>query len=349
MQPPLLAFVGGFLGAGKTTLILAAARILNQRGLRTAIITNDQDSRLVDSLLAEAQDMVAGEVAGGCFCCRFSDLMAAADALEAHQPDVIFAEPVGSCVDLSATILHPLLDLFPDRYRLAPLTVLMDAELAERVSSGQADPDIAFLFRHQLAEADLVACSKLDRTPDYRRLPFPVDFALSAVTGEGIEGWLDEILNPTRVVGAHILDIDYARYAEAEAALGWLNLHAAIDLHAPLSPAALAGPLLDDLDRSLTECGVAIAHLKVFDRASSGYIKAGICSNGDEPMPVGDLTASPAAHHDLVINLRAAGDPELLLDAVRVRLRAVAGDVAIRHQSASRPSPPLPEHRITTR
>ena len=35
---PWVVLVGGFLGAGKTTLILAAARELQQRGLRSAMV-----------------------------------------------------------------------------------------------------------------------------------------------------------------------------------------------------------------------------------------------------------------------------------------------------------------------
>ena len=46
-RKPILAVVGGFLGAGKTTLILTAARLLQQRGLRAAAILNDQGDDLV--------------------------------------------------------------------------------------------------------------------------------------------------------------------------------------------------------------------------------------------------------------------------------------------------------------
>ena len=124
MTNPWLMPVGGFLGAGKTTLILAAARILSARGLKCAAIMNDQAGDLVDSAFTESQGLSTGEVTGGCFCCRFSDLIEAADQLRALSPDVIFMEPVGSCTDLSATILQPLKRDFAGYYRLAPLTVV---------------------------------------------------------------------------------------------------------------------------------------------------------------------------------------------------------------------------------
>ncbi|HEY2015507.1 MAG TPA: GTP-binding protein [Bryobacteraceae bacterium] len=342
---PALVFVGGFLGAGKTTLILRAAELLAQQGSRVAVITNDQDSSLVDSRLTEAHDLRTSEVAGGCFCCRFSNLMTAADSLVEYQPDVIFAEPVGSCVDLSATILHPLKASWRDRFRLAPLTVLVDPGLAAKVYGGRADAGVSFLFRNQVAEADLICVSKVDRYPDHGQLPVPVDFAVSSLTGEGVSEWLGEVLNSSRVVGAHLLDVDYGRYAAAEAALGWLNLNADIELEQPLSPAVIVGPLLETMDGLLSEAGVSIAHLKVFDQALSGYVKASICATGEEPGVVGDLTASPERRHELVINLRAVGDPDLLLAVVRGALAAVAGAVTVRYERCFRPPPPVPEHR----
>jgi len=341
-----LIFVGGFLGAGKTTLILRAAALLRERGLRVAVIANDQDSSLVDSRLAEAQNIQTGEVAGGCFCCRFSDLMAAADALAAYQPEIIFAEPVGSCVDLSATILQPLKASFRHRYRLAPLTVLIDPEMAARVYAGRADPDVSYLFRQQVAEADLICASKVDRYPACD-LPVPIEFQVSALTGAGVAQWLAEVMSSRRVVGAHLLDVDYQRYAEAEASLAWLNLHADVDLAEPLSPAMLVGPLLEDLDRSLTAAGISIAHLKVFDQSASGYVKASVCANGEEPVPMGDLAASPEPRHELVVNLRAIGDPERLLAMVRQSLAAIPGSIRERHARCFRPAPPKPEHRFT--
>jgi hypothetical protein len=345
---PVLALVGGFLGSGKTTLIVRAAAILRNRGLRVAAIMNDQDSGLVDTKFAEMERMDAREVAGGCFCCRFSDLLDAADQLTAYRPDVIFAEPVGSCIDLSATILQPLKAFHRDTFRLAPLTVLVDPALANKVYDAEADPNVGYLFRSQLAEADLVCLTKADLYSGTPVLPVPVDFRLSAKTGNGVENWLNEILASSRVVGAHLLDVDYSQYAEAEAALGWLNLHADVELTQPLSPAELAGPLLEELDQSLTAARISIAHLKVFDQTTAGYIKASICANGCEPVPDGDLLCEPASRHELVINLRAIADPDKLQNVVNRALEGIAGSVRVRYSGAFRPGPPKPEHRLSS-
>lgn len=346
-QQPLLVLVGGFLGAGKTSLILHASAMLQKQGARVAVITNDQDSGLVDSKTVAAHQIDMREVAGGCFCCRFSDLLDAASQLSAFRPDVIFAEPVGSCVDISATILQPLKAYHRDAYRLAPFTVLVDPDLARSVYDGHADTDVTFLFKNQVAEADLLCITKADRCTVLPPLPVPVDFHLSAVSGQAVEQWLSEVMYSRRVVGARTLEIDYQRYAEAEAALGWLNLHANLTLRDARSPAALAGPLLDDIDRRVTKQGITITHLKVFDQTKSGYVRASICANGDEPVPDGDLAASADKRHELVINLRAIGSPDQLRETVCAALVEIDGSVTIDHVNAFRPAPPRPEKRFS--
>jgi Ni2+-binding GTPase involved in maturation of urease and hydrogenase len=323
-----LALVGGFLGAGKTTLILRAASILHTRGKRVAVVLNDQDAGLVDTRLAGAHHVPTAEVAGGCFCCRFGDLLDAADQLRVYHPDVIFAEPVGSCIDVSATVLQPLKAYHGDIYRLAPLTVVVDP--------GRA-PD--YLAQNQVDEADIVCASKSDLYPD---AAIHADFRVSAVTGEGVVAWLDELFSGRRVPGSRILTVDYDRYAAEEAALGWVNLHANLRLRVPASPSCVAGPLLDALDRDLP----AIAHLKIFDRAASGYVKAAITGKGQEPAAEGDLLADAERDHELVVNLRAAADPAELERIVRAALSAFAGELEVRHCSAFRPGYPRPQHRF---
>src|SRR6516162_10915262 len=92
--------VGGFLGAGKTTTLARLARFYQQRGQRVGLVTNDQAQDLVDTNSLRSQGFAVEEVPGACFCCRFDDLVGRVEALEASQrPDLILAEPVGSCTD----------------------------------------------------------------------------------------------------------------------------------------------------------------------------------------------------------------------------------------------------------
>ncbi len=237
-----LILVGGFLGAGKTTLLLAAGARLRAMGRRAGVILNDQGEELVDTRLAQAAGFAAEEITGGCFCCRFSDFITAVQRFQsASAPEFILTEPVGSCTDLSATILQPIKRFYGDRFRLAPLTVLVDPARARELLGPNADPLAAYLFRQQIAEADIVRYSKADLHQSFPPLAGISARPLSAHTGAGIVEWLDEVLSGEVRAGERLLDIDYARYAEAEAALGWLNWHGELRTARPLTPAAIAG------------------------------------------------------------------------------------------------------------
>ena len=337
MTRPWLIPVGGFLGAGKTTLILSAARILSARGLQCAAILNDHGADLVDAAYVSAQGVTSHEVTGGCFCWRFSALMNKAEQLRALSPDVIFIEPVGSCTDLSATILQPLKREFAYEYRLAPLTVVVDPARA----SDLTDPNIAFLFERQCAEADLLLSNKSDLHP-----PISSEYrSVSASTGEGVAAWLDELLSGALPVGGKLLEIDYQKYAQAEAALGWLNWSATLRVSPALSPAALIGPWLDRLQQSLTSAGAQIAHLKVFDQTPNGYLKAALTGNRGDPAVDGDLTASPESEHLLRLNLRAVIDPLPLRSLFTHTLSSLCGQRSDERLQCFSPAPPQPEHR----
>jgi Ni2+-binding GTPase involved in maturation of urease and hydrogenase len=339
---PWVVLVGGFLGAGKTTLILAAARELQRRGLRSAMVWNDQGKDLVDSRYAKLSGMRSGEVTGGCFCCRLSELIDAIGDLRAHAPDVIFAEPVGSCTDLSATVLRPLLE-YSDTYQLSPLTVLVDPLRARSMLQADADPDMRFLFDKQLQEADLVCFTKADLYPETAA---PHVRRLSAKTGQGVAAWLNEVLSGAIATGDQALAIDYAEYAWAESALAWLNLRAVFAPQGSLSPAMLLGPLLDRLDSALTAEQISIAHLKAIVTSPTGFLKAAICGNGQEPMVDGDLNASPAAKLELLLNLRAVGEPSQVRKIVERELHALDVEPSECAVDCFSPAAPVPERRI---
>jgi hypothetical protein len=113
-----------------------------------------------------------------------------------------------------------------------------------------------------------------------------------------------------------------------------------------MTPPMVAGPLLDEVEAELTRAGAQIAHLKLIDRAATGFVKASICRNGDEPRVEGDLMASAAAHHTLTLNLRAVADPSLLRRIVSVAVARLGGRREGETLEAFRPSPPKPEHRL---
>src|SRR5688572_32616853 len=120
--------IGGFLGAGKTTVVARLAQHLSAQGRRVGLITNDQGKGLVDTAMLSSRGFEVEEIAGGSFCCRFNSLLEAAGSLSAATtPDVFITEPVGSCKDLVATVTYPLRRIYGHEFAIAPLREPVDA------------------------------------------------------------------------------------------------------------------------------------------------------------------------------------------------------------------------------
>jgi G3E family GTPase len=159
--------VGGFLGAGKTTTIARLAKAYQARGLKVGIVTNDQATDLVDTHTLRSQGFDVGEVSGACFCCNFNELTNTAEKLSAdNHPDIILAEPVGSCTDLVATVVQPLRQLFKSEFDVAPYGVILKPSHGRKILKNEQgsgfSPKAAYIFKKQLEEADFIILNRID-------------------------------------------------------------------------------------------------------------------------------------------------------------------------------------------
>ncbi len=349
-----IAIVGGFLGAGKTTLILAAAQRLAEQGYRVGLVTNDQGEDLVDTALAEAATIPVVEVAGGCFCCRFPDLLAGLQRLQdVASPDVILAEPVGSCTDLIATVLRPLVQFYGEQYTLAPLTVLLDSNLA----LDTFPPDIRYLHQQQLAEAEILLLSKSDRLDRTRKglkeridadTTVPAALPISSHTGEGIDDWLAMILGQSSRNPEALL-IDYTRYAQAEAALGWLNAKGQVRADSTYSAREWAAALLARLAKLCAGENASIAHIKTLVTTPDATLKASLTQSGLLSWDV-DSGRAPTQGHEFILNVRVNATPSQLeamtLQAIEAAKPDPSARYYIEHFECFSPLPPRPTHRL---
>ena len=157
-----LILVGGFLGAGKTSLLWEVAKRLNEKGHKVGLITNDQASELVDTSFLETNNDIVEEVSGSCFCCNFGGFADAISHLqEANNSDIILAEPVGSCTDLSATIMQPLKEKYNEQVNLKQLTVLADPTRLKAVLKDHSNPGDYIIYK-QFEEADVILINKVE-------------------------------------------------------------------------------------------------------------------------------------------------------------------------------------------
>lgn len=358
--------VGGFLGAGKTTAILEAARRLRGQGLTVGIVSNDQSCGLVDTAILKSHGFATEEISGGCFCCRFDSLVDASGRLDdSVQPDVILAEPVGSCTDLAATVVLPMQLMHGDRYSVAPLTVLVDPvrawQLLDSTSEGSFSAKVQYIYQKQIEEADVVVVNKCDLLVAHeldrlfgalgQRYPGKLIHAMSARDGSGVDEWLAVVFSPGEVVRP-TPHVDYDTYAEGEAFLGWVNVTAELR-GSGQDGSAFLRELTDCLRRQLGEyaAGAQVAHLKSILRSDTDAGMAVVNLVGDDQEMAFSQYLTGLFHGgELIINLRAEAAPELLIDATESALSqqsdAYIMSVKVTHRDAFRPGRPTPTHRM---
>ena len=385
MRAVRFVIVGGFLGAGKTTLLCRLAERYVELGGKVGFITNDQADNLVDTKLVELRGFQAKEIPGGCFCCRFDDLIVAAEEfVRETQLEILLGEPVGSCADLAATVIQPLKRKYKDLFELAPLSVAVDPfrleELLMKEGRGKFrtlltylteifilkrkkprfPASIAYLFAKQLEEADIIVLNKVDllsETDRRRMLAFlkerftdAVVVLVSARTGEGLDRWL-VVLKQDISAGREPLEIDYDRYAEAEAELGWLNATFKVSQKDGFEAGVLLQELALDLRERFSLQKAEIAHLKMFLGSAGRGVSVNLVRNEAQP-ELSEEGGDTIHDATLTINGRVHLSPDLLRQAVTDGVDAVTRKLGISYSMAQlssfRPAYPTPKYRYNT-
>jgi len=351
--------IGGFLGAGKTTTIWSAAKALSQAGHKVGIITNDQASELVDTRFLETAGGKTAEVSGSCFCCNFPGYIAAIESMQEQGIDLVLSEPVGSCTDLSATIVQPLKDKYSDVVSLGPLSVLVDAARLKDILDGETSglhPSAAYIVRKQMEEADFLVINKIDLHTEEEidelarraREAFPLAsvYKISALDGTGINEWLDA-MEGSEKCGTHLLtDIDYDVYAEGEAVLGWLN--ATVSLHDEKCDwGSFLHDYLDALSKRFDERHQSVGHVKILINENKNLIVGNVVGD-NSTLKVRGQAKGNISDAEMTVNARVQMPPEELEQAVREELDRAAESIAsfeIEELKCLQPGRPNPTHR----
>ncbi len=155
--PPIpVTVIGGYLGAGKTTLVNHLLR--HASGLKLAVMVNDFGALPIDQDLIQSQDGNVLAIAGGCVCCSYgSDLVEALMDMSGRvpRPDAMIIETSGVAlpgpVAASVTLVAG--------YEVDGVVVLTDAET---VRERGGDRYLADTIERQLADANLVVLNKVD-------------------------------------------------------------------------------------------------------------------------------------------------------------------------------------------
>ena len=118
--------LGGFLGSGKTSLLMRLATMFSERKAKVAIVVNESGEIGVDGATLKAQGYDAIELPSGCICCSLSGTLQSAlkNIKNDIDPDVIIIEPTGlalphkvkelvrfSCIDEDKDVIVGICDI----------------------------------------------------------------------------------------------------------------------------------------------------------------------------------------------------------------------------------------------
>ena len=354
-----LILCGGFLGAGKTTLIWDVAQRLMAQGKRVGLITNDQAPELVDSRLLRQANLKVAEVAGSCFCCNFNGFIDAIHSLRHNvEADVILAEPVGSCADLTATIVRPLKKYHNTEVIVSPLTVLSDPLRLKSIlygGDGGLHEDAAYIYRKQLEESEVILITKTDLLSDEEVDKLVKDtqacfhhtkvMTVSTMSGKGVMEWFMDVAN-RQGEGTRILDIDYDKYAHGEAVLGWLNGTVALTGQNVFWDTVLKD-IMTGICKVIKKEKLRVGHVKVIAENGKQYAVGNI--TGDVSTLQLRGTAGISDNVKLIINARVETTPEHLDELIReVLFEAIDGQYAdeVLAWRYLQPGRPNPTHRL---
>lgn len=353
-----LFLVGGFLGSGKTTAIATATKMFARDNISLAVITNDQGSQLVDAAFIDSLNIPGCELRNGCFCCNYDQFYSAIESLKTSvAPEMIFAEAVGSCVDLVATIIKPL-----NRYAPAihvSLSVFADGPVLLSSMEGRSSfvsNDIQYIYKKQLEESGLIVVSKCDllTAEDMKKMEsvlaseYPGKKVLfqDSRQGSSVRKWMDTIQCNIADKPLTALIIDYDKYGAGEAALAWLD--ASVIIHSKQKAILKASQFINDMRDEISFQKFPVGHLKFFLESGEWQKKISYTSAHSRELdtPTSDIIAD---HVRVLVNARVETNPDGLKKIFYSSIRKIEDEnchTEIIDLASFRPGYPKPTHRL---
>lgn len=285
MDPMRFMVVSGFLGAGKTTTMIALAEYLNEHFGETAIIANDLGANLVDTNLTQTSGCNVVEIASGCICYQMDNVVDQLRRLRDRDGAQFVMSDIPGCgVGALDHVYHTLAKAHADEFTLAPFTVITDPERLRMIMPEKADinlpSELVYLLKLQLEEADLVVLNKCDllseeeiaRYLDFLKTAVPdiPVLAISARERIGIAELADFITAHTSSLKNFSVRYD-GEFAEAEAKLTWYNRRAYLKTNsgAAIDMNAVLDDMIEAIRMGLIERKRNVPHLKTFAIAGS--------------------------------------------------------------------------------
>jgi hypothetical protein len=152
--------------------------------------------------------------------------------------------------------------------------------------------------------------------------------------------------------GNHAVDlqVDYDRYAAAEAQLAWMNQDVQLSADEPVDLTAWGRQVLAALGSWAQCAGAVVGHAKLTVEAADGdFAKLSLTAAGAEPT-IDRAAGKPATSARVIVNARVACEPGELDTAVRDAVSTANAALGARSSSTApvsfKPGYPRPVHRL---
>ena len=313
--------VSGFLGAGKTTTMIALAEHLNKSYGETAIIANDLGANLVDTNLTQTSGCTVAEIASGCICYQMDNTIDQIRRLRDKDGAVFVMSDIPGCgVGALDHVYHRLAEDCADEFTLSPFTVVVDPERLRMIMPERADinlpEELVYLLKLQLEEADLVVLNKADlleeadihRYVDFLKTACPdiPVIVISALEKTNIAELADFIT--THETALKNFSVRHNQeFADAEAKLTWYNrrLYLKTNDGGKIDCNAVVDDLIEGIRMGLIERKRNVPHLKTFATSGNGDFNKASLIGVDYDVEYAQKLLRPHKNLRMIINARA--------------------------------------------
>jgi G3E family GTPase len=183
--------LGGFLGSGKTTILMKMADMFISKGKKVSILVNEAGDIGVDGATINSQGYNAVELPNGCICCSLVGTMHESLMMIKKEiaPDVLIIEPTGIA--------------FPGKVREAIELINYGEEFTQIIGIFDGPRFRLFMdkkkdfYRKQLIDSEILVMNKMDLTPEdvkkeavewmNREIPGVKVIPVVATTGENLD------------------------------------------------------------------------------------------------------------------------------------------------------------------
>lgn len=196
--------LGGFLGSGKTTILMRIANTFIGKGRKVAVLVNDVGEIGVDGKTLAAEGYNTTELPDGCVCCSLkSELqIAVRNVARDLNPDIMLIEPTGlalpSKVVESITTIHEILPDAPkfprpeivgvvDAVRFPIFAAKKETFVKEQTEGSK----MVIINKIDVASEKCMADTEMWLSLNVGNVPL---YKVSALTGEGMDKALEAIV-----------------------------------------------------------------------------------------------------------------------------------------------------------